>query len=111
MYRIQMTKPLPDKFVNMIKDDIEKDVLPDLETVLLNHYPHLQVAYKPKDPESFLFAYVIGNLEASYHKLFIMEFGLENYSDAEYFAIHRMITEYKQQIIVKVKEYLQKQNK
>ena len=97
---------LPDEFVMMVKDDIENDVLPNLETMLLNHYPHLEIAYKPKDPESFLFAYVIGNLEASYHKLFIQDYGLENYSDAEYFAIHRMITVYKKQIIAKVKEFL-----
>ena len=97
---------LPDEFVKMIKEDIENDVLPNLDTMLLNHYSHLQIAYKPKDPESFLFAYVIGNLEASYHKLFIIDYGLENYSDSEYFAIHRIITEYKEQVISKVKEYL-----
>jgi len=100
-----MDKLLPDEFVKMVKDDIENDVLPNLETMLLNHYSHLEVAYRPKDPESFLFAYVIGNLEASYHKLFIYDYGLENYSDAEYFAIHRIITAYREQIIAKVKEF------
>jgi len=105
-----MSKPLPDEFVNIVKDDIEKDVLPNLETMLLNHYPHLQIAYKPENSESFLFAYVIGNLEASYHKVFISKYGLLKYSDAEYFAIHRMITEYKEQIMEKIKEYLKKLN-
>jgi len=103
-----MTKPLPKEFVQYITGDIENDVLPNLETILLNHYPHLQVAYKPENPESFLFAYIIGNLEASYHKVFIVDYGLENYSDDEYFAIHRIIRNYKEQIMEKVKEYLKK---
>ena len=97
---------LPDEFVKMVEDDIEKDVLPNLETMLLSHYPYLEIAYKPKDLESFLFAYVIGDLEASYHKLFIQDYGLGEYSEDEYFAIHRMITVYKEQIMAIVKEVL-----
>jgi len=97
---------LPDEFVKMVEDDIEKDVLPNLETMLLNHYPHLEVAYRPTDPESFLFAYVIGDLEASYHRLFIKEYGLGEYSEDEYFAIHRMIRVYKEQIMAIVKQVL-----
>ena len=97
---------LPDEFVKIVEDDIEKDVLPNLETMLLSHYPYLEIAYKPKDPESFLFAYVIGDLEASYHKLFIKEYGSAGYGEDEYFAIHRMITVYKEQIMAIVKEFL-----
>ena len=102
-----MSKALPPEFVITVKDDIENYVLPNLETILLDHYPHLKIAYKPENPESFLFAYVIGNLEASYHKVFIVDYGLENYSDSEYFAIHRMITQYKEQIMAKIKKYLE----
>ena len=105
-----MAKALPEKFVKIMKDDIENDVLPNLETMLLNHFPHLQVAYKPEDPITFLFAYVIGNLEASYHKVFIVEYGLKNYSDEEYFAIHRFVTNYREQMMKKVIEYLKKLN-
>ena len=49
---------------------------------------------------------MIGDLEASYHKLFIKEYGSAGYSEDEYFAIHRMITVYKEQIMAIVKEFL-----
>jgi len=103
-----MNKPLPEEFEKLIRDDIEKNVLPNLETMSLNHYEHLRVAYRPKDEESFLFAYVIGNLEANYHTRFIQDYGLGSYRDEQYFAIHRLITEYKDQISSKVKAYLEK---
>ena len=97
---------LPDEFVKKVEDDIVKDVLPNLKTMLGNHYPHLEVAYRPEHPEFFLFGYVIGDLEASYHSLFIQDYGLGEYSDHEYFAIHRLITAYKEQIMAIVKEFL-----
>jgi len=101
-----MEKSLPDEFEKIVKDDIENHVFPNFETVLLNHYEHLRIAYKPKDEVTFLFAYLVGNLEASYHKLFIDHYGLERYSDQEYFEIHRLITAYREQIMTKVQEYL-----
>jgi len=51
---------LPDEFIKIINSDIEEKVLPNLDNMFPMHYPHLKIAYRPKNPESFLFAYVIG---------------------------------------------------
>ena len=101
-----MDNPLQDRFVQLIKNDIENKVLPDLSEVFQHHYPELEIAYKPKDQETFLVGYVIGSLEGNYHTKFIEECGLGAYNEDVYFAIHRFVRGYKEQIIEKVQEYL-----
>jgi len=101
-----MDNPLQDHFVQLIRIDIEKNVLPNLPTVFHKHYPELEVTYKPKDPETFLYAYVIGNLEGNYHTLFIQECGIKEYDEDVYFAIHRFVGTYKARIMTIVKEFL-----
>jgi len=86
-----MDNPLQDFFVQMIKDDIENSVLPNLSTVFQKHYPELEIAYKPKDEEIFLLAYVIGSLESSYHNLFVQKCGIKEFNEDVYFAIHRFV--------------------
>jgi len=99
---------LPDEFIKIINSDIEEKVLPNLDNMFPMHYPHLKIAYRPKNPESFLFAYVIGSLESSYQTKFIQDYGLAEYNADVYFAIHRLVREYREQIITKVKEFLKK---
>ena len=103
-----MSEVLPPEFVKLVKDDIEKKVLPHLETSFLNHYPHLKISYRIKDPGTFLFAYVISNLEANYDTRFVQDYGLAKHNRDVYFAIHRTIAEYQEQIMAEVKEYLSK---
>ena len=97
---------LPVDFEKIIRNEIENEVLPNFESMVLNHFPNLNATYKPDDKFLFLFAYVIGVLEDAYHKVYLAE-GFGEYSDEEYFSIHRLISEYKDQINVKINEYLQ----
>ena len=101
-----MDNPLQDRFVQLIKNDIENKVLPNLSEMFQHHYEELMVAYKPEDEETFLVAYVVGNLEGNYHTRFIEECGLKSFGEEEYFAIHRFVRGYKEQIIEKVQEFL-----
>jgi len=101
-----MDNPLQDHFVQLMRSDIEEKVLPNLSTMFQKHNPELEVAYKPKDPETFLFAYVIGSLEANYHTKFIQDCGLKEFNEDVYFAIHRFIRTYEQDIRTIVQEFL-----
>jgi len=90
----------------MVRDNIEKEILPNIESTILDHFPNLDVTYKPNDANSFLFAYVLGVLEDAYHKLYLVE-GFGRYSDAEYFGIHRIVSEYKEKIKSKINQYIE----
>lgn len=98
---------LPEKFEQLVRHEIENDVLPNLETMVLDHFPNLNATYKPEDSNSFLFAYTIGSLEDAYHKVYISQ-GFGEYSDEEYFGIHRLISEYRDPLKTKIKKYLQR---
>ena len=98
--------PLQDHFIQTLRNDIESSVLPNLPTMFDKHYPELRISYKPKDEETFLFAYVVGNLESSYDTKYIEEFGLEAYTEHVYFAISRFVSSYKEDIMAIVQQYL-----
>jgi len=101
-----MDNPLQDFFIQIMRNDMENRVLSDLSTVFQKHYPELQITYKPKDPETFLFGYVVGNLEGNYHTMFIQECGIKEFNEDVYFAIHRFVGTYKEDIMKIIQEFL-----
>lgn len=90
----------------MIRDEIEKEVIPNLESMVLEHFPNLNATYKPDNVNLFLYAYTIGVLEDAYHKVYISQ-GFGEYSDEEYFGIHRLINEYSKQLKSRIDQYLE----